>query len=339
MKAKKYILKIFIVLTFVFATHTKADTLLQLPPEFEDFPFAVNLLQKFYIISDKESVSVDFDLSYLKSDIDLAKDKTELETNILPVGYSNLTSDFVLSNLDYEIKGKYQIIKNSPKFVLPKNQLSREKVNFEIKNHSKRYTFLGFKLSSNQADPLWLFSPFTNGLRKLSASNRDDEILGSQVSLNDLFVFQSSSKLYTTKSSSQINLSVLVNKKQSQELKEGACYVAQYPVQDRTQNNSIEVYNNSFTKFVLFSNNFNTDVGKIIVYLDKKSNLPVYKLVYDKSFEPLKAVVNIVDKIGIATKTIAVTKKSYTELAFLKHKFCKDIPSNMTLDQFDPSSL
>ena len=64
-------------------------------------------------------------------------------------------------------------------------QLFRERVSFKVKNEEP-YKFLTIRFVTDFPDGVWVRSPVAQGVRRLYSPNRDDAILGSGFTLNDL---------------------------------------------------------------------------------------------------------------------------------------------------------
>lgn len=247
-------------------------------------------------------------------------------------------------------------------------QLFREIIQFNYPAAINKYTWLSFRFRGDDEDMLWVSSPVNHKVRQLTGSNRGDGMAGSSLSPDDLLGW----------SGRVASIEVL-----GLEL---ATYLAPFsglevipllespdscvmPVGEKDRNS--DYWNLESRRYPGAAQWMPTQVvfvprrlwrievrsrdpyslnGRQVIYLDAYSNLPVYRIVYDRAGRlwktsisgfGLAATGNRSRKAPSTSWMLILDHQAKKQMAieYDKMRLCRGFPSNIELAQFDPRHL
>ena len=243
-------------------------------------------------------------------------------------------------------------------------QLFRERLGVTEPAVLAPFSMLTFRFLGADEDLLWLFSPAINKARQLTGADRGDSLLGTPVSLDDLFIW--SGKHESIDATVQADTQALVPVAGGDLLHltpgENSCFtqqdfdgrpgmdqVSQWVGQGRSAWSIFSSLSYAVPRAVwrveLTSNDPFSPYGRQIVTVDQETMLPLLKLAYDRSGHPWKLVMGA---LAFAAQNDARRTAVYPivlvhdylkdETALLRETegvFCDTLGATVPADRFD----
>lgn len=252
-------------------------------------------------------------------------------------------------------------------------QIFRELLHFSKPSLLGELKMLSYRFSGKEEDKLWIRSPAIKLARELTGSNRSDSLLKTSFSLDDFLVW--SGKADSVEARFDKSLSALVpfagiRPSQLRQNNEG-CWVvygasfvgdpgesrmawnfsgSKYPSAAGWLPTQAVFVPRQLARFELTSSDPFALYGRQVLYIDKESALPVYKIVYDRAGRHWKTVIGI---YGLATDragalaipfnylliAIDVIRDSAHVMEYSDITYCSRFGETIKAEDLDPRSL
>jgi len=246
-------------------------------------------------------------------------------------------------------------------------QLFRERLQITDPEPLHTYTWLTYRFLGTEEDRVWIYSPPLQKVRLATGSNRTDPFLVSTFTLDDLLTWSGKVELGDAHYKERVVGLVPFPSEHLGELKgeEGSCI----PTKASTEA-ALPVFNFETRKFStgagwvptntifvprelvrleIYPRDFYSAYGRQILYIDAKSLLPVYKVVFDRGGVPVKLVMT---SFGLGasegdraravvpsfTLTISLVGKRSDAFIFDSFKYCGRLEEK-TLSELDPYKI
>ncbi|RMG43887.1 MAG: DUF1329 domain-containing protein [Candidatus Dadabacteria bacterium] len=257
-------------------------------------------------------------------------------------------------------------------------QLFREKLSFQTPAVLNGLSFLTLRFFGPDEDMLWEYSPAIKKVRQLTGSNRTDPLVGSYVSLDDLFVW--SGKQEQIKVSGDLKLQsllspfytldmtraikdqankgcVIINIKEGQESPISEATSSLFYDEKTTIQPSSVLMADAATfvprflwRVSLLSRDPYSLYGRQVLYVDVYSMLPVLKVVYDRAGRLWKLVAGFAGlALDIDSKirfpfysdifVYDFQKHDSSLMSFRNFRYCSRLPQNVSLESLTPTGL
>ncbi len=250
-------------------------------------------------------------------------------------------------------------------------QLFRELVRFDSPTALRGLSYLSFRLYTAEEDFLWLYSVAIKATRELTGPNRTDTILRSGVSLDDLLVWSGNPSSVQSKfagiSKKLVPFRILKVLKSAGADKERCSNIflsgtatsvqaeanwnfetEQYPQAANWLPTGSTFFPRDVIRLDLVSTNPFSLYGRQVLYVDKESMLPVYKIVFDRSGRHWKSVIGsfaLVEEQGrsmvvpVYEIVVDVIRNQATLLEYTRARICPAYSADLKLQDFDPHHL
>jgi hypothetical protein len=243
--------------------------------------------------------------------------------------------------------------------------LFREKISAKKPHVINGLAWLTLRFFGSSEDFVWVASPVVRGIRQLTGSNRSDQIFSGAFSLDDLLVWSGKVELVEPLTVSQMSLLVpVLESKAIPAKKQDGCVSVVYGGDTaltlqcqgaRFQASGMWTPTNTFMALrsvyrIEFASRdpFSSD-SRQVVYIDRDTGLPVYRIVWDQSGRRKKVILGIVRSLefdaGQFVPTLAgqivLHSQDGRRLALVYDSFtaCTGYTQGRTLEDFDPSSF
>lgn len=220
----------------------------------------------------------------------------------------------------------------------------RETISAQYPNISRPYSALTVRVGNGQEDAFWLYSPAVHQTRRLTASNRSDNLPGAGFSAEDMLVWSGSMD--------GVELRTWYEQKESLPFGDLAAAVPQ--ARERgcktvpPAGNSLFFIEREARILDLSAADPYSLYGRQIIHVDKQSGLPIYKTVFDRGGRLWKSVVGIYrgvsddGRIVPALSSIIVSDflaKKSAILSVSEFSYCFEGASPEESAELDPSRL
>lgn len=243
--------------------------------------------------------------------------------------------------------------------------LFREKVSAKKPGVITGLAWLTLRFFGSSEDFVWGASPVVRSIRQLTGSNRSDQMFSGAFSPDDLLVWSGKVELSEPLGVSQMPLLVaLLESKVSPVTKQDVCASVTYASEtaltlqcqaSRFKGSGMWTPTNTFMvlrsvyKIELSSRDpFSSDPRQVI-YVDRDTGLPVYKIVWDQSGRRKKVILGILRSVEFETGKyvpmlagqIVLHSQDGRRLALIYDSFtaCTGYTQGRALEDFDPSSF
>lgn len=231
-----------------------------------------------------------------------------------------------------------------PKF--SKEQLFREKVTLTNPPSIAPYSWLTFRMIGSGEDLVWLYSPIVKKERQIVSSLRDESIFFSELSANDLFTFSGKPQWYNPRIVgygdyyAPLSINTTISDSSGQD-----CFITS------ANNSDVTFFKRQMWKLELTSKDPYSKVGKVILYVDAESSLPLYKFTYSKDrklehvvysqFELIPAPSHEFPYELVYRKTASFNPSTRRNalLSITSGSGCMNASDSISLKSFDPSLL
>lgn len=276
---------------------------------------------------------------------------------------------FVKDNLIRGANGKYRRI--YPKLLDPQNktpQLFKEVFSLTEPEVLRNFSWLGFRFIGEDEDLLWLNSPALNKLRQLSGSNRGDDLLNTPFVPDDMLTF--SGKIEFTEGESIAERKILLpvvesfdrdtaqNSSKCIELSQNRASPGIKRWNFDTRLYSAASWAPTGVPFIardvfelhIDSTDFYGSSGRQIIYVDKESFLPVYKIVFDRAGKLKRIVMSSFGSVfhktlnkqyfyPLFTLIVDRTADTASIIEYTSNKVCDQLPKDAGVEVFDPKAF
>lgn len=240
----------------------------------------------------------------------------------------------------------------------------REKISARRPEAIEKLSWLTLRFFGPGEDFVWAASPMINSIRQMTGSNRSDSIFSRMFAPDDLFVWSGKNELVEPISiSSQPLLVPIVEFSEASAEKQGSCVTRKFSGSSEIQlnadsrrfvgaggwvpTNTVMVLRDVWRIEVSSRDPFTNDVRQVI-YVDKDSGLPVYKVVWDQAGRVIKVVGGILRAVSDEVLADhAVWGGGYilhpsdggrTVVMVDEMSRCEAMTPGRSLEDFDPSS-
>jgi hypothetical protein len=241
----------------------------------------------------------------------------------------------------------------------------REKISALSPAAIEKLSWLTLRFFGLGEDFVWAASPMINRIRQMTGSNRSDAIFSGMFSPDDLFVWSGKNELVEpTSISSQLLLVPIVAISDPSAEQQGPCVTRKFSGSSEIQLNAdsrrfvgaggwvpintVMVLRDVWRIEVSSRDPFTNDVRQVI-YVDKDSGLPVYKVVWDQAGRVIKVVGGILRAVNDEVfADHAIWGGAYilhpsdggrTIVMVNEVSRCEAVIPGKSLEDFDPSSF
>ena len=268
--------------------------------------------------------------------------KRPLYFNALPQGYKHLAAQFNIAfgNTGKSERGSLLRILNPLNEQGPKTQIFRELLSINIAALGKDLKFLTFRdLTLN--DAIWQLSPFSSSIRRLEQANRQDELLGSNLTLNDFFVWSESPATFQILNYTDEKSFVLIDPAPWKIIEREGCLNLNSAGALSSNYQYAEV---AGKKLQLFANDIFSKSQKIQVVFDpqglaiEKNLLGDDNSVRQKTYALLKpARMNDGRELYFYSAIYVISAKAKAKITFEQVNFCPQKSADLGFSELDPS--
>jgi hypothetical protein len=252
-------------------------------------------------------------------------------------------------------------------------QVFREFLQFTSPSAASDYRFLSFRFLGNEEDLVWMYSPALKQVRQLTGANRSDSLFRTGISLDDFFLWstkpESVEGRFDKVSTALVPFAGLDAYKLGEPLGNDPCNEIEFASSAVAANGETEeaVPFIPETEEIFFPEGtiavprelirltlnprdpFGLN-GRVVLYIDKQLQIPVAKIVFDRSGQ--------LWKLALAGLAMAVSEDGLTREPFVKFvvlsdrkaqtlttldltsaALCPEIPPTISRDFFDPARL
>lgn len=248
-------------------------------------------------------------------------------------------------------------------------QLWREKLSLLSPAAARGHTWLTFRFFGEDDDLLWVFSPAISKTRQLSGANRSDGFVGSAISPDDFFTWSGRPEgVRVVSVRSQKLLFPFLDSAGRSASKVSGCRIYNLALKPPALNFSVASFDRSemvqplaellagfpaLLREVQVVELSQVDpyslYGRQLLYIDRDTNLPLAKTVFDRAGRPWKSVITVWG-VGVRTGTLsdyfpAVTlvfdrvASTWLIAQFESVSYCSSYDQESELAKFDPSQL
>lgn len=243
--------------------------------------------------------------------------------------------------------------------------LFREKISATKPEVIKNLSWLTLRFLGASEDYLWAASPVINKIRQMTGSNRSDAMFSQSFAPDDLFVWSGKIELVEPVSiSAQPILVPVLQGAEATSVDNGEC--VEHHFRDGSglvlnsdskrfkgaggwvPSNVVMALRNTWRVELTSKDPFSND-SRQIVYFDRESGVPVYRIVWDQSERLRKVVGGVLRSLQVTPNTwagvwagefiIPSNEASRVVLIAQELKVCKSAGPSRGLEEFDPSSF
>ncbi len=241
----------------------------------------------------------------------------------------------------------------------------RERILFKNPAVIGNLAWLSFRFFGSGEDFLWAASPVINQIRQMTGSNRSDEIFSGIFSPDDLFGWSGKVELVEPSGIKLVPLLVpIIEANQTKVEARHGCNIWQFNGDDRVTANqqsarfkgaaawvptNVLMALRSVWRVDLTSRDPFTLDTRQVIYLDRETGLPVYRIVWDDAGRLTKVTIGIMrylEREGLPPEPIIageiVAHASGADRVLIRHdafSVCTGYHPERSKDEFDPSSF
>jgi len=221
-------------------------------------------------------------------------------------------------------------------------QIFREKIIFNTPSFLSGMSWLTFRFLGADEDVYWVYSPLLKAERELTGSNRADPLAKSSFSPDDIFVWSGKAELVDANfDSEQRRLAIFSSLNQEELYSAGACVglvrnehdlegghqawnyqSAKFPNGAAWLPSSAVFVPRDMLRVELVSKDPFSLYGRQVLYVDKESMLPYYKIVFDRAGREWK--------VAMAVYAQGVTRDKKTEIPIMVSEIVSDVIRDQT---------
>lgn len=284
----------------------------------------------------------------------------------LAIGHSTLLfsrSDAAPHKLEFLLERIHPLSLGAPSSTL--SPLFREKISAKKPSVIDTLAWLTLRFFGNSEDFVWVASPVVRSIRQLTGSNRSDHIFSGAFSPDDLLVWSGKVEMVEPIAISQLPLLVpILESKNPVATKQDGCTTVAYTPETAlklqcqgarfkgsamwTPTNTLMVLRSVYRVELSSRDPFSAETRQV-VYIDRDSGLPVYKVVWDQSGRRKKVSLGVLralelesgQGVPVLAGQIILHSQDGRRLALLHDSFtaCANYIPGRSLEDFDPSSF
>ncbi len=243
--------------------------------------------------------------------------------------------------------------------------LFREKISAKKPTVIDSLAWLTLRFFGNSEDFVWVASPVVKSIRQLTGSNRSDQIFSGAFSPDDLLVWSGKVELVEPLAISQLPLLVpILESKAPESTNQDGCvgvtYTSETGLRLQCQStrfkggatwaptNSLMVLRSVYRIELASRDPFSLETRQVL-YIDRDTGLPVYKVVWDQSGRRKKVSIGILGSLELEAGQVSpvlagqiiLHSQDGRRLALIHDRFtvCNGYVSGRGLEDFDPSTF
>lgn len=287
-------------------------------------------------------------------------------------GFASSGVDFTLVETSatqaFSLKGSLQrIVPRRFRAEDKTGQLFRERLRVESPQLLRGLSWLTFRFVNQQEDVVWAYSPAIKKTRQITSTNRSDAFLGTPIAADDLFGFSGKIQMLDGISVATLQGLAPFLSLDSAALKpDGGCLVVSPERKRRAPGGGVSAgareagvvqigqemnfVPRDLVRIELLQRDPYSIYGRQIIYLDKETFAPFYKIVFDRSGALAKIVITAhlaASSTDGAVKTVlpALTQvripgeKRSATVSYDRLRVCEETDTVLSLGEFDPRGI
>ncbi len=272
-------------------------------------------------------------------------------------------SDAAPHKLEFLLERIHPLSLGAPPSTL--SPLFREKISAKKPSVIDSLAWLTLRFFGSSEDFVWVASPVVRSIRQLTGSNRSDQIFSGAFSPDDLLIWSGKVELVEPVAISQLPLLVpILESKSPEPTRQEGCATVTYAAETALNlqcqtsrfkgsatwvpTNTLMVLRSVYKIEMTSLDPFSAETRHVL-YIDRDSGLPVYKVVWDQSGRRKKVSLGVLRSLELDTGQavpafagqIILHSQDGRRLALMYDRFtaCNGYIPGRGLEDFDPSSF